>query len=456
MNIKEIIQNQRLYFQKGHTLSIKFRVQALKGLLTSIDRYNKEIIEALRLDLNKSSFEAYMTEIGMVKEEISYQIKHVAKFCRKKRVKTPLSQFKSKSYTFPSPFGITLIMSPWNYPFQLTISPLADAIAAGNCVIVKPSAYAPATAEILDKIIRETFVPEHVCTVLGGREENTELLAQKYDMIFFTGGSSTGRVVAKAAAENLTPTVLELGGKSPCIVNEDANISLAAKRIVFGKFLNAGQTCVAPDYVLVHKSVHTALLESLKEQIIALYGENALENLQYPKIINKKHFCRILSLIAPDKTVFGGDYNENALQIQPTILDGVTFTDKIMSEEIFGPVLPIIEFETFGQISSAIAHNPTPLALYYFGKESEFKQKILREIQFGGGCVNDTIIHLATTYMGFGGVGESGMGAYHGKTGFFAFSHMKSIVEKSTAVDLPVRYPPYSEKKEKMLRKILK
>lgn len=431
-------------------------MKALSALLAAVNGWEDKILAALKADLNKSPAEAYMTEIGMVKEEISFQLKHVKKLAAKKRVKTPLSQFKGKSYTYPSPYGVVLIMSPWNYPFQLTLAPLADAIAAGNCAVVKPSAYAPQTAQMIADLLKATYGPDYISVVLGGREENAELLKQKYDLIFFTGGSSTGRVVAESAAKNLTPAVLELGGKSPCIVNEDANVPLAAKRIAFGKFLNAGQTCVAPDYVLVHKSVHAAFLEALEEQISAMYGQNALENPDYPKFVNKKHFQRILSLIAPDKIVFGGESDESALKISPTILDGVTFTDSVMSEEIFGPVLPVIEYESYGQITAAIAHHPTPLALYYFGKESELKQKILREVQFGGGCVNDTIIHLATTRMGFGGVGESGMGAYHGERGFFAFSHVKSIVEKSTAVDLPVRYQPYGEKTLSLLKKFMK
>ncbi len=456
MNIQETVQKQKLYFQKGNTFPVSSRIKALKALLAAVNAWEDKILAALRSDLNKSPAEAYMTEIGMVKEEISFQLKHLKKFAAKKRVKTPLAQFKAKSYTYPAPYGVVLIMSPWNYPFQLTLAPLADAIAAGNCAVVKPSAYAPQTAQVIADLLKETFDPDHIAVILGGRAENTELIQQKYDMIFFTGGSSTGRVVAEAAAKNLTPVVLELGGKSPCIVNEDANIPLAAKRIAFGKFLNAGQTCVAPDYVLVHRSVHAAFLEALETHIINMYGENALTNPDYPKIVNAKHFARILSLVAPDKIVFGGDSDESALKIAPTVLDGVTFTDRVMSEEIFGPVLPVIEFESYGQIAAAIAHHPTPLALYYFGKESNLKQRILREIQFGGGCVNDTIIHLATTRMGFGGVGESGMGAYHGERGFFAFSHVKSIVEKSTAIDIQLRYAPYNDKKTAQLKKFLR
>ena len=453
MNLSELAEKQREYFSTGKTLAVEERKKALLKLREGIIRREKEIFDALGADLGKSACEAYMTEIGMVLEEISFLVKNLKKFAAAHRVKASISQFPARCYTIAAPYGVALIMSPWNYPFQLTLAPLADCLAAGNCAIVKPSAYAPATSALIKKLLSDLFAPEYVAAVTGGRAENEALLRQKYDMIFFTGGVSTGKIVARAAAETLTPAVLELGGKSPCIVDEDADIARAARRIAFGKLLNAGQTCVAPDYLLVQESVKAALLEALEQEFVKMCGEDALKNENYPHIVNEKHFQRVKGLISPEKVVFGGDFDEKTLKIQPTLLDSATLEDAAMQEEIFGPVLPVLTFRTFEDAKKIIAVHPDPLALYYFGKKNE--SRALQEISFGGGCVNDTILHLATPRMGFGGVGESGMGAYHGKRGFDAFSHTKSILKKGK-IELSLRFAPYSDKKLASLKKYIR
>lgn len=453
MNLSELAEKQREYFSTGKTLAVEERKKALLKLREGIIRREKEIFDALGADLGKSVCEAYMTEIGMVLEEISFLVKNLKKFAAAHRVKASISQFPARCYTIAAPYGVALIMSPWNYPFQLTLAPLADCLAAGNCAIVKPSAYAPATSALIKELLSDLFAPEYVAAVTGGRAENEALLRQKYDMIFFTGGVSTGKIVARAAAETLTPAVLELGGKSPCIVDEDADIARAARRIAFGKLLNAGQTCVAPDYLLVQESVKAALLEALEQEFVKMCGEDALKNENYPHIVNEKHFQRVKGLISPEKVVFGGDFDEKTLKIQPTLLDSATLEDAAMQEEIFGPVLPVLTFRTFEDAKKIIAVHPNPLALYYFGKKNE--PRALQEISFGGGCVNDTILHLATPRMGFGGVGESGMGAYHGKRGFDAFSHTKSILKKGK-IELSLRFAPYSDKKLASLKKYIR
>ena len=368
----------------------------------------------------------------------------------------PLAQFHSRSFKKPSPYGVTLIMSPWNYPFMLTLSPLADALAAGNTAVVKPSAYSPYTSEIIMKILSQCFDPQYVAVVTGGRAENTCLLREHFDYIFFTGSQAVGKEVMRNAAEHLTPVTLELGGKSPCIVDQSANIRLAARRIVFGKYLNCGQTCVAPDYIYCHRSVKDALVKEIKQQIQIQYGREPLHNPDYGKIINEKHFDRILGLIEERKTVHGGNSDRKALRIEPTVLDNVTFSDPVMQEEIFGPVMPILVFDSLEEVIEKINAMPHPLALYFFTSDKAAAKEVTSRCGFGGGCVNDTIIHLATTEMGFGGFGESGMGAYHGKTGFDTFSHYKSIVDKKTWLDLPMRYQPYRKMHEKMVRFFLK
>lgn len=379
-----------------------------------------------------------MCETGLVLSEISYMIRHIKRFAAKKRVPTPLPQFASSSYVQPSPYGNVLIMSPWNYPFLLTMDPLVDAIAAGNTAVIKPSAYSPATTGVVEKIIRACFEPKYVAVITGGRTENTALLEQKFDLIFFTGSQNVGKEVLRRAAEHLTPAVLELGGKSPCIVDSTAKIKLAAKRIVFGKFLNCGQTCVAPDYVLCEKSIKGKLISEIKNQITRQYGNDPMKNPDYGKIISQKHFDRLMDL-AGDQA--NGD--PLTLRIAPTLLENASWEDPAMQEEIFGPILPILTFDRFDDIFSLLQDRPKPLALYLFSENKEHIKAITNQLSYGGGCINDVVIHLATSEMGFGGVGESGMGAYHGKDGFEAFSHRKSIVDKKTWMDLPMRYQPY-------------
>lgn len=444
MKINEILENQRNFFASGATIPVKFRVAMLKKLYNAIKKYEKEINAALSADLGKGDFEGYMCETGLALTEISYMIRHTKSFAAEKRVRTPLTQFASRSYKKPSPYGNVLIMSPWNYPFLLTIDPLADAIAAGNTAIVKPSAYSPATGRIIEKIIVECFAPEYVAAVTGGRKENAELLSLKFDFVFFTGSQNVGKEVLRHTANTLTPAVLELGGKSPCIVDSSAKLKLAARRIVFGKFLNCGQTCVAPDYILCERSVKDALLKEITAQVKMQFGEKPLENPNYGRIVNEKHFDRLLGLIDEKKTVLGGESDRSALKIAPTVMDNVTFDDAIMQEEIFGPIMPILTFDTLEEVCETVRNGEKPLALYIFSENKRHIRYITERCQYGGGCINDTVIHLATSEMGFGGVGGSGMGSYHGRDGFDAFSHTKSIVDKKTFIDLPMRYQPYN------------
>lgn len=457
MNSEQVIQKQRSFFQEGNTLPLDFRLDALKKLREAIIRNEKEINQALKKDLGKSDFESYMCETGMILSEITYMIKHLKKFAKEKTVLTPVTHFFSHSFTKPTPYGNVLIISPWNYPLLLSFGPLVNALAAGNTAVIKPSEYSAETAEIVSQIVKEVFPEEYVYVTEGGVESSVSLLKEKFDFVFFTGSTNIGRKVLSQVAEHLTPVVLELGGKSPCIVDETANIKLAAKRIVFGKFLNCGQTCVAPDYILCHESVEKELTKQIIEQIKKQYGTKPLENPDYGKIINERHFNRLLNLIDPSKVVYGGKNQMNTCQIEPTVMVDVSWSDDVMQEEIFGPILPILTFKNFEDIYSTLLPKPKPLALYLFSKDKKRIQTVIDRIPFGGGCINDTIIHLATSEMGFGGVGESGMGSYHGKVGFDTFSHIKSIVDKKTWLDLPFRYAPYRhELFKKMLKMFLK
>ena len=452
-----ILEEQRKFFLSGETLPIKFRKQMLKKLYASVVFHKEEILSALTSDLGKSDFEGFMCEVGLSLTEISYMIKNVKKFAKEKTVITPLAQFASRSYKKPCPYGNTLIMSPWNYPFLLSIEPLANAIAAGNTAILKPSAYSPATSNVIEKILSECFEKKFVAVVTGGRQENAALLEQKFDFVFFTGSQAVGKEVLRHTAENLTPAILELGGKSPCIIDSSAKIRLAAKRVVFGKYLNCGQTCVAPDYILCHKDIKDEFVKEVKIQIEKQYGKNPLENSDYGKIINQKHFERVSSLINAEKVVHGGKTNPQTQQIEPTVLDNVTWDDAVMQEEIFGPIMPILTYENLDQVIANLQKKQKPLALYFFSQNKKNIKAVTEKVSYGGGCINDTIIHLATSEMGFGGVGESGMGSYHGKTGFDAFSHTKSIVDKKTWMDLPMRYQPYDRKiNGKLLKMFLK
>lgn len=456
MSIESIVARQREYFRSGATLPVNRRQEALKSLRSSILKYKEQLFEALKSDLGKSEAEAYMCEVGLTLSELTYVLKHTAKWCRNSRVKTPLTNFHAKSFVVKQPYGVVLIMSPWNYPVLLALEPLVGAISAGNCCVIKPSAYSPATSRVLGDIIKDAFVPEFVTLIEGGRMENQTLLDQKFDYIFFTGGVNVGKEVMSKAAKNLTPVTLELGGKSPCIVEKSADIKVAARRIVFGKYLNCGQTCVAPDYLLVDQEVKEALLAAVKKEIKAMFGASPLDNRNYGKIINEKHYNRILSLIDNSKVYCGGRSDARTLQIEPTVLVDVTEDDAVMQEEIFGPVLPVITFEDINEAFNFVQNRPSPLALYIFTNNKNVEELFLKRVSFGGGCVNDTIIHLATSEMGFGGVGNSGMGSYHGKKSFDTFTHQKSIVKKYNWLDLTMRYQPYNSFKTALIKLFLR
>lgn len=456
MDITELVNKQRAFFMKGATLDASFRLAALKKLSLAITEMEAEIVVALTTDLNKSEIEGYMSEIGIVQDEIKCAIKNLSKWMKKSKVKTPLMLFPAKCYTVPEPFGVTLIMSPWNYPFMLSISPFVGAIAAGNCAIIKPSAYAPTVASVIEKLVKRCFKEEYCAVVLGSRKENTELLEQKFDYIFFTGSMAVGRVVMEAASKHLCPVTLELGGKSPAIVDETADIDLAAKRLVFGKYMNAGQTCVAPDYVLVHKNKKAELIEKLRHYISHCYPKDANGAvIDYPRIVNEKHFERLSGLMQGESIVIGGEVNRASLSIEPTVLDKVSFDAPIMQEEIFGPLLPLIEYEQLDAAINEIQGRAKPLALYLFSSDQSVWKRIEKTVSFGGGCINDCLLHVSSPYLPFGGVGDSGMGRYHGKDSFDTFSHYKSIMNKSTKLDFDVRYRPYDEKKSKMIHKLL-
>lgn len=456
--IQKIVEKQRKFFSSGATLNVDVRLKAISRLKACIKKYESQIEEALKKDLGKSASESYMCEIGLTLSEISYMQKHARGFSGEKTVRTPLAQFSSHSFTKPSPYGVALIMSPWNYPFLLTMEPLVDALAAGNTVVLKPSAYSPNTSALIAKLIGECFDERYVAVISGGREENQYLLREHFDYIFFTGSKSVGREVMRQASVYLTPVTLELGGKSPCIVDRTANLKLAAKRIVFGKFLNCGQTCVAPDYIYCDPTIKDELIAEIRVQIRKQFGEAPLKNKDYGngKIINQKHFDRIRALIDPSKVVVGGHMDADSLRIEPTVLDAVTFDDAVMQEEIFGPVLPVLTYESLDAAVRKINSMEHPLALYLFTRSKGAARMVTAKCGFGGGCINDTIIHLATSEMGFGGFGESGMGSYHGREGFDTFSHKKSIVDKKLWIDLPMRYQPYQKLYDQMIRMFLR
>ena len=442
----QIYQKQKEYFRTGVTLDVSWRSKQLQALYDLIVQKEKDITDALYKDLGKSAEESYMSEIGMVLSEITHMKKHLKRYSSRKYVSSPLAQFPSISYEQAVPYGNVLIMSPWNYPFLLTMDPLVCAIAAGNTAVLKPGPDSPHTNQVMKEIIRELFCEEYVCLVEGGIETADQLLNDPFDLIFFTGSTMTGRKVYEAAAGNLIPVVLELGGKSPCIVDETADIGLSAKRIVFGKYLNCGQTCVAPDYVLVHESVHDQLITEMKKQIVAQYGNDPLSSSCYGKIISKRHFTRLQGLIDQKKTIYGGRMDESSLRMEPVIMDHVSWSDPVMQEEIFGPILPVLTYRDYNEMVSLLQEKPNPLALYLFTKNKELIRIVDQKLRYGGGCINDTIIHLASDSLGFGGTGESGIGKYHGKYGFEAFSHTKSIVDKKCWLDLPMRYAPYTNR----------
>lgn len=456
MEINQLVNYQREFFYTQYTKNINNRLKVLNNIKQWIIKHENLIIDALKQDLNKHQNESYMCEIGLVLSELNYQIKHIKKWSKNKRVKTPLAQFYGTSYKTYEPYGVTLVMSPWNYPFMLSIEPAIGAIAAGNTVIIKPSAYAPHVSHIIFQMMNETCPEKYVAVVEGGRIENTALLEQRFDYIFFTGSVSVGKLVMEKASHYLTPVTLELGGKSPCIVDDDKSLKLAAKRIAFGKFLNAGQTCVAPDYLLIKEDLKDLFLLYIKEAIKEFFGDSPVSHAQLVKIINQKHFDRLSQLLEKQDIVIGGERDEQSLKIAPTVIDHVSDNNPLMQEEIFGPILPIMTYHTIDEAIQYINLHEKPLALYIFSNQKSVQKKILKSCSFGGGCINDTIIHLATSELGFGGVGNSGMGAYHGRKSFETFSHEKSIVKKATWIDLPLRYYPYSHLKEKLIRIFVK
>lgn len=455
MTTSEIVKSQHEFFATNKTKSVKWRIEKLKALRASIKRHEEDILNALKADLNKAHFEGYAAEVGMVLDELRHCISQTKKWAKPKRVHTSIVNFLSFSKIYSEPYGVVLVMAPWNYPFLLSMDPVIGAICAGNCFVLKPSAYSKHTSDILKTIIEEVFEPNCGVVILGGREENQALLNEKFDYIFFTGSTEVGKQVMAAASRNLTPVSLELGGKSPCIVDETANIPLAAKRIVWGKFLNAGQTCVAPDYLYVHKSVKDKLMHEIDGYVKKSYGENPLSCEEYPKLINQKHFERVCEFIKGEKIIFGGQSNSETNKIAPTLLDNITWDCPVMKEEIFGPVLPVLTFTGYDEIIPVIKAKDKPLALYLFTTSNRYKKRVLNEISYGGGCINDTIVHLSSSHMPFGGVGASGMGGYHGKFSFDTFSHKKSVLTKSNLLDFFIRYAPYKDHL-KLLKKLLK
>ena len=450
-----MVEAQRAFFQSGRTKALAYRLDALQRLGDAVRAHELAIMEALRTDLNKSEFEAYATEVGVVLKEIRYVLRRLRKWARPRKVGAPLTHIGSASYIHPEPYGVALIISPWNFPFQLALAPLIGAIAAGNCAVVKPSELTPHTSAVIGRIVREAFAPGHVDVAPGGVETSQALLAKPFDYIFFTGGTEVGRKVMEAAARQLTPVTLELGGKSPCIVAADARLKLAAKRIVWGKFLNAGQTCIAPDYVYVHRSVHDQLVTHMKEAIEEMFGAQHVKDGLFTRIVNDRHFRRLLALMQQGDIVHGGTSDAALLTIEPTLITGITWEAAIMQEEIFGPLLPIMPFDSLEDASREIAGRPKPLALYVFTQDTETERRIIERVPFGGGCVNDTIFHFTSPELPFGGVGASGMGAYHGRHSFDAFSHNKSVLKQTTLFDIPFRYP-HVKHALKLLRRLLR
>lgn len=441
MDNKILFDKQKQYFNSQATKTVDFRLKALHKLKSAIKEHEQDIIGALRADLNKSEFESFSTEIGILLEEISFITKKLKNWAKPQKVTTALTHFGTKGIQYPEPYGSVLIISPWNYPFQLAILPLIGAIAAGNCVVIKPSELTPHTSAIIAELIASIFTPEYVAVVEGAVEASNSLLALPFGYIFFTGSVGVGKIVMQAAAKHLTPVTLELGGKSPCIIHRDADLKLAAKRIAWGKFLNAGQTCIAPDYLYVHQEVKSEFIGYLQEAIHELYSDNALNNDNYVRIVSKRHFDRLIGFIEEGYIIEGGNHDAETLKIQPTLLTGISWDNLVMQDEIFGPILPILSYSSLEEVITAIQSKSHPLALYLFAKNKKVIDKVIREVEFGGGSINDTIYHAATPYLPFGGKGSSGMGTYHGKASFDAFTHYKSVLKQTNRVDIPFRYP---------------
>lgn len=430
-NYQELTKKQLSFFHSGKTKDVAFRIETLKKLRELVLGHEEDILKAVKADLNKPEMEAKRAEIGLVLSEIDFALENLAEWAAPKEVETPSTHAGAKSYIYQDPYGLALVIAPWNYPFQLAVSPVVGAIAAGNCVVLKPSELTPHTSSLLAKMFNENFPEEYLTVVEGEVETSTALLKENFDYIFFTGSTMVGKIVAEAAAKHLTPVTLELGGKSPTIVHEDANIEEAAKRIARGKFANAGQTCVAPDYILVQRNVKDELLSNLKEVVTNTYGEDVSQNLDFPHVVSEKHFDRLSSFLTNGKIVFGGKTDRSRLFIEPTVLDNISWEDNVMQDEIFGPILPVIVYDEISEVIEAIVKRPKPLALYLFSEGEAVQDHILNSVSFGGGSINDTINHMTSHYLPFGGVGDSGMGAYHGKASFDTFSHAKSILKRS-------------------------
>jgi len=453
MQLDRVVQMQRDFFNSNETKSVAFRKAKLKKLAEAIEEYKPLIYDALKKDLNKSEYESYLTEVSIVMQEIKTAIKYLNKWCRPVSKKASLAVMPNKSFTMFEPYGVTLILSPWNYPFQLAIAPLVGAIAAGNCVILKTSRSSANVSKVIKDMIHTNFEAHYIYAVEADISYD-KILSEKYDYIFFTGSARVGRVVMRAASENLTPVSLELGGKSPCIVEKSADIKDAAKKIVWGKTLNAGQTCVAPDFVLADEEIKDKLVEAIEDEIADKYAD-ALENVDYPKIINLHHYMRLCGLIDREKNKIGGDRDEESKKIAPTIFPNATFASEIMKDEIFGPIIPVLTYSKIDVSLEELKSRPKPLACYIFTKNRKFANKILQELSFGGGCINDCIMHLANDHLPFGGVGESGMGNYHGYHSFKTFSHEKAVLKNTGIFDIPHRFPPYTQEKLSFIRKIL-
>lgn len=453
--IMSVIKRQRAFFDTGITKTFGFRQAALARLEGALESYEGELCDALYRDLHKSGSESRMAEIGLTRAELKFVRSHLYRWMKPKTTVTDVSQIPSRTYTVAEPYGVTLIMAPWNYPVLLCLEPLIDAIAAGNCVVLKPSAYAPIVSSVLKKLVESVFPSKYVAVIEGGREENAILLEQRFDYIFFTGSVTVGKLVLEKAAKYVTPVTLELGGKSPCIVGRTADIRIAAKRIAFGKLLNAGQTCVAPDYLVVHEDIREKFLKELAAQLSRMERGDALKNPDYPRIVNEKHFHRLCGLMEGEKVYCGGRSCEETLQIEPTILEDITVGSPIMQEEIFGPIFPVLTYSTPEQLEKIVKTFEKPLAFYLFTQNPGMKEWALRTFSFGGGCINNTIVHLSTSHMPFGGVGFSGMGGYHGKAGFETFSHRKSVVDSCNHPDIPLRYQPYADWKNRVIRLLL-
>jgi aldehyde dehydrogenase (NAD+) len=454
-NLKDLMAGQRLFFEQGKTRSAEFRIAQLKKLKAGIKELEAEILAALKQDLNKSDFEGYTSEVGFVYEELAHTLKNLRDWMRPRSVATPLLHQPSTSRIYLQPKGTVLIIGPWNYPFQLLIAPLIASIAAGNTAILKPSEFSTATAAVVVKLIERTFSPEFCAVVGGGVEETTALLEERFDHIFFTGSIPVGKIVMRAAAEHLTPVTLELGGKSPCIVDRDTDLGVTARRIAWGKFYNAGQTCIAPDYVLAPKDLKRGLIQGIKQELVNFFGEQPKDSPDYGRIISPRHFDRLVGLLGEGEIVTGGQHDKASLYIAPTVIDNVRLDHQIMADEIFGPILPVLEYDTLDEAIQLVRQRPNPLACYVFTNKAKTEERVIEELSFGGGCVNNALIHFANPNLPFGGVGESGMGAYHGYDGFETFSHRKAVVKSSFLMDVKLKYPPYKNRLG-LIRKLMR